>query len=186
MARITDLQHKKWLKEPKYRKAYEALEEEFVLAEAVMDVRNHAGLTQQELAQITDLVKESMGYSKERGDTLNVANSPFTVPETEVVAETPFWKQPATYLQAKDIIKQLLIAGVAIFLVLGVLRPLLKDLAKARADSMRTMAAGGDGQLLGEMPMGMNGHEQNLESVKQLARQEPKLVASVVKNWVAE
>ena len=143
-------------------------------------------LTPQELAQITDLVKESMGYSKERGDTLNVANSPFTVPETEVVAETPFWKQPATYLQAKDIIKQLLIAGVAIFLVLGVLRPLLKDLAKARADSMRTMAAGGDGQLLGEMPMGMNGHEQNLESVKQLARQEPKLVASVVKNWVAE
>ncbi len=143
-------------------------------------------LSQQELAQITDLVKESMGYSKERGDTLNVANSPFTAPETEVVAETPFWKQPATYLQAKDIIKQLLIAGVAIFLVLGVLRPLLKDLARARADSMRTLAAGGDGQLLGETPMGMNGHEQNLESVKQLARQEPKLVASVVKNWVAE
>ena len=75
---------------------------------------------------------------------------------------------------------------MAIFLVLGVLRPLLKDLAKARADSTRTMAAGSDGQLLGEMPVGMNGHEQNLESVKQLARQEPKLVASVVKNWVAE
>ena len=50
MARITDL-HKKWLKEPKYRKAYEALEEEFVLAAAVIDVRNSAGLTQQELAR---------------------------------------------------------------------------------------------------------------------------------------
>lgn len=50
MARITDL-HKKWLKEPKYRKAYEALEEEFVLASAVIDVRNRAGLTQQELAR---------------------------------------------------------------------------------------------------------------------------------------
>jgi len=50
MARITDL-HKKWLKEPKYRKAYEALEEEFVLASAVIDVRNSAGLTQQELAR---------------------------------------------------------------------------------------------------------------------------------------
>src|SRR6202040_3395675 len=49
MARITEL-HKKWMKEPKYRKAYEALEEEFVLASAVIDVRNRAGLTQHELA----------------------------------------------------------------------------------------------------------------------------------------
>jgi predicted transcriptional regulator len=50
MARIADL-HKKWMKEPKYRKAYEALEEEFVSASAVIDVRNRAGLTQGELAR---------------------------------------------------------------------------------------------------------------------------------------
>ena len=50
MARITDL-HKKWMKEPKYRKAFEALEEEFVLASAIIDVRNRAGLTQHELAR---------------------------------------------------------------------------------------------------------------------------------------
>jgi transcriptional regulator with XRE-family HTH domain len=50
MARITDL-HKRWMKEPKYRKAYEVLEEEFVLASAVIDVRNRAGLTQEELAR---------------------------------------------------------------------------------------------------------------------------------------
>jgi flagellar M-ring protein FliF len=136
-----------------------------------------------ELAQITDLVKESMGYNKERGDTLNVANSRFTVPDTEVVPETPFWKQPATYVQAKDILKQLLIAGVAIFLVLGVIRPLLKDLAKARSDSLRTVGAEGEAPLLAEVAP-VDGPEQHLESVKQLARQEPKLVASVVKNWV--
>ncbi|HTA72607.1 MAG TPA: helix-turn-helix transcriptional regulator [Bryobacteraceae bacterium] len=50
MARITEL-HKKWMKEPKYRKAYQALEKEFVLASAVIDVRNRAGLTQAELAR---------------------------------------------------------------------------------------------------------------------------------------
>ena len=50
MARVSDL-HKKWMKEPKYRKAYEALEEEFVLASAVIDARTRAGLTQQELAR---------------------------------------------------------------------------------------------------------------------------------------
>jgi len=50
MARISDL-HKKWMKDPRYRKAYDALEEEFVLASAVIDARNRAGLTQQELAR---------------------------------------------------------------------------------------------------------------------------------------
>ena len=50
MARISDM-HKKWMKEPKYRKAYQALEEEFVLASAVIDARNRDGLTQQELAR---------------------------------------------------------------------------------------------------------------------------------------
>jgi len=50
MARIADL-HKKWLKDPKYRKAYDALGEEFALASAVIDARNRAGLTQQELAR---------------------------------------------------------------------------------------------------------------------------------------
>ena len=50
MARVADL-HKNWMKEPKYRKAYEALEEEFVLASAVIDARNRAGLTQKALAR---------------------------------------------------------------------------------------------------------------------------------------
>jgi len=50
MSRISEL-HKKWMKEPKYRKAYAALEEEFALASAVMGVRNRAGLTQEGLAR---------------------------------------------------------------------------------------------------------------------------------------
>ena len=50
MARVSEM-HKKWLKEPKYKKAYDALEDEFVLAGAVMDARNRACLTQEELAR---------------------------------------------------------------------------------------------------------------------------------------
>jgi hypothetical protein len=36
MARISDM-HKRWMKEPKYRKAYDSLEEEFVLTSTVID-----------------------------------------------------------------------------------------------------------------------------------------------------
>jgi len=50
MARIADM-HKSWMKRPKYKKVYEALREEFTLASAVIDARNRAGLTQQELAK---------------------------------------------------------------------------------------------------------------------------------------
>ena len=50
MARITEL-HRKWMKEPKYRKAYDSLEDEFAVAKAVIAARNRAGLTQTELAR---------------------------------------------------------------------------------------------------------------------------------------
>lgn len=50
MGRISEM-HKKWMTEPKYRKAFEALEEEFVLASAVIDARTRAGLTQLQLAK---------------------------------------------------------------------------------------------------------------------------------------
>jgi ribosome-binding protein aMBF1 (putative translation factor) len=50
MARITEL-HQLWMKEPKYRKAYDALEDEFAVAKAVIAARIRAGLTQTELAR---------------------------------------------------------------------------------------------------------------------------------------
>lgn len=50
MARISEM-HKRWMKQPKYRKAYEALEDEFAIAKAVIAARNRAGLTQADLAR---------------------------------------------------------------------------------------------------------------------------------------
>jgi ribosome-binding protein aMBF1 (putative translation factor) len=50
MARVSEM-HRRWMEEPEYRKAYEALEGEFALAEAVIDARNRVGLTQAELAR---------------------------------------------------------------------------------------------------------------------------------------
>ncbi|MFM2126330.1 MAG: hypothetical protein RL328_2781 [Acidobacteriota bacterium] len=43
--------HKKWMKNPEYRREYEALEEEFALIEALMLARAHSGLTQAEVAE---------------------------------------------------------------------------------------------------------------------------------------
>ena len=43
--------HQKWLKEPAYREAYDNLAEEFALAATMIEARNRAGLTQDELAK---------------------------------------------------------------------------------------------------------------------------------------
>ena len=40
-----------WRKDPEYDKAYDALEEEFALASAIIEARARAGLTQQQLAE---------------------------------------------------------------------------------------------------------------------------------------
>ena len=47
---VDDL-HKKWMKEPGYRKEYEALEEEFALMAVMAKARQRAGLSQAELAK---------------------------------------------------------------------------------------------------------------------------------------
>jgi ribosome-binding protein aMBF1 (putative translation factor) len=48
--RASDL-HRKWMKDPAYRREFAALEEEFSLASAMIDARARAGLTQQQLAK---------------------------------------------------------------------------------------------------------------------------------------
>jgi transcriptional regulator with XRE-family HTH domain len=49
MTDVRDL-HKKWLKDPVYRAAYEELGPEFELARAMIEARARAGLTQEQLA----------------------------------------------------------------------------------------------------------------------------------------
>ena len=48
--RVDDL-HKKWLKDPSYKREYEALEKEFSLAAALIEARARAGLTQEQVAR---------------------------------------------------------------------------------------------------------------------------------------
>ena len=50
MSKLKDL-HGKWMRDPEYRGAYEALEPEYSLALAIVQARVSAGLTQEEVAR---------------------------------------------------------------------------------------------------------------------------------------
>jgi transcriptional regulator with XRE-family HTH domain len=74
MKKISSL-HKKWLKDPAYRKEYEALEEEFALASAMIAARSRAGLTQNQLAHLMKTTQSTIarlesGKSLPSGKTL--------------------------------------------------------------------------------------------------------------------
>ncbi len=141
-------------------------------------------LTDEEKAAVTDLVKEAMGYNKERGDTLNVVNSAFAPATTEAIDEPPLWKQPANIALAREIGRYLLIAAVIAWLYFSQLKPVL---ARLRAPAP-SPAPGFAEPLPGEPPAlsakASAGRLSDLDSARQVARDDPRMVANVVKNWV--
>ena len=65
MTLVRDL-HMEWMKDPEYRREYEALEEEFSLMRALIEARIGAGLTQEQLA----IARLESGRSLPSGRTL--------------------------------------------------------------------------------------------------------------------
>ena len=147
--------------------------------------------TEAEKAQITALVKETVGFDAKRGDSFNLLNSAFNTTAQEVLPEIPLWKQPDTIAMVKDIFKFLLIAGGIGFLLFGVIKPAFKTITtqsaaqeEAWASQQVTHHPGGASAMYAAQQGGS--YEDNLQLAKQLAKEEPKIVASVVKQWVSK
>jgi flagellar M-ring protein FliF len=137
-----------------------------------------------EKQQITELVKGVMGYDEKRGDTVSVINGAFNTPTVEKVAEVPVWKDPSTIGMAKDAGRYLLIAAFVLFLVFKVLKPMVRNLARVPVlPGAQLEALAGPGGALALAPP-VDRYEASLTSARQIAKQDPKMVAHVVKNWV--
>jgi flagellar M-ring protein FliF len=136
-----------------------------------------------EMTKIAALAKEAMGYSKERGDTLEVVNAAFAGAEVEAIPEVPVWRDPRNLQLAGDLGKPIAAALVIVALLFAVVRPALRALATAvpapePADAARIEV----------LPPGKpmpGGYDAHLANARQIARQDPKVVANVVRNWVS-
>jgi flagellar M-ring protein FliF len=158
---------------------------------------NYQPLSKDELAQVYNLAREAMGFNQNRGDTLNVVNAPFNLADAEAVESLPFWKDPAMQALAKELVKYLIVAGLVMYLILGVIKPMVTELKNAGAptlsaegprfeggESLETMAnEQGEIVTIGGRKKA-HSYEEDLQLVKDMARQEPKIVANVVKDWV--
>lgn len=162
----------------------------------------------QELERLTQLVKDAVGFNAARGDSVSVINSSFVkvaaLPEPE---EPAIWQQPWVITVLKQVAGGLFV----LILVLGVLRPVLRNLSSgvktvpalndASADEGNagqrsgmadellhtepsvTLSASGDAAML---PNPAGSFEQQLDSIKTLIADDPDRVAQVIKKWVAD
>jgi len=148
-----------------------------------------ASRKEDDMARMTELVKEAIGFDPRRGDSVNVVNASFVVPpEPEPLPEPSVFE--SGYLWSVG--KQLLAIATIAFLLFGVLRPVLRELAaKGHAPPMLP-----DGERIVEdhvIPSGQHratsprasAYETNLEAARAMAAEDPKRVAQVVSNWVS-
>ena len=141
-------------------------------------------LSEDEMTQINAIVKETIGFTQARGDSLNVMNRQFTVPEQPEAVNTPVWKDPGSIDIALTIGRYVLFAAVALYLIFAVLRPMFRSLTALPAPPVLPPQALPDA---GAAPgLGARSYENNLQAARLVAQQEPRLVANVVKNWMEQ
>ncbi|MFN3304268.1 MAG: flagellar basal-body MS-ring/collar protein FliF [Roseateles sp.] len=147
-------------------------------------------LPAEEITRLTDLVKEAMGFSAERGDSVKVISAPFVVDKTEP-ADVPLWKQPWLLDLARSAIVPLAFVAVALIAVFGMIRPAIKAAAPPKPEEPaetvsevvddQEMLPAVDGMPRLEAPL----HNEKLERARQLARDNPLAVANIVRDWMA-
>ncbi|GAB3450367.1 flagellar basal-body MS-ring/collar protein FliF [Massilia solisilvae] len=147
------------------------------------------------VAQINELVKQAMGYNAARGDTLNVTNAPFE--GVDKLPEAPpalaWYRDPETVSLASTIGKYVMSMIIVGFLYMRFGRPLLRrydQIAEPPPEPDPNLAAQEQRALLeaemeeAEAHQQAKGYRSNLQMAKDLARDDPRVVANVVKTWV--
>ncbi len=162
--------------------------------------------SENELERLAILVRDAVGFSAVRGDSVNIVNTPFLDdPSADAaIEELAIWQQEWFLALIKPIVGLLII----LIMVLGLLRPILKTLAKTGSESrddeeaqqLAALEAAGLGSfdelsdeavtLTGGSALALPGpeesYEQMLNTVKGLIAEDPGRVSQVIKKWINE
>ncbi|AFE58741.1 MULTISPECIES: flagellar basal-body MS-ring/collar protein FliF [Rahnella] len=155
-------------------------------------------LTDDQLKKIDDLVREAMGFSQERGDTLNVVNTPFNEAADDS-GELPFWKQQAFFDQLLNAGRWLLVLIVAWLLWRKMVRPMLRKQQAEKDAAAAAALAATMPQPEGSKPVKLSNDELEkrkrsqqrvsvevqTQRVQELADKDPRIVALVIRQWMS-
>ncbi|TPG07383.1 flagellar M-ring protein FliF [Rhodanobacter glycinis] len=155
---------------------------------------NSVPFSAQELQRLTELTKNAVGFDANRGDSVSVVNQAFHHgPVPDALPETPLWERPG----AMDLFKQGLGVLIALLVAFGLLRPLLKGLARGETASralpapMPKISVRVDDEPAANEPARLAAapvlaYEQRIGQARRMVGENSKQVAQVVKNWVSE
>ena len=141
-----------------------------------------------ELKQINELVKEALGYNKERGDTVSVANAPFSTTD-QADSEIPLWKDPDVLYILKNLFKYGAIAAIVAYLFFKVILPLGKVMLEPPRGHPDSQIGGNINMLSDEgeeealPPSAAEALAKKLEEARDIAQQDPKVIANIIKDW---
>ena len=149
-------------------------------------------LSPEEIEKLTALVKESIGFKQDRGDSVKVINAPFRVEPVDTT-NLPWWKQP----ELIDILRASAVpAGMALVAMLvffGMIRPSLKAVLapSARAPGSKIDTVVADQQTLSgpldsaALALEAPKTNQKLEQARKFTKENPAAAASIVRGWVS-
>jgi len=152
-------------------------------------VTTYRPLTDAEKQQINDLARQAMGFNESRGDALAVVNSAFAQAAVEELPEVAIWQQPATIEYAKDALR-FIIGIIAMFMVYKkMLKPMFNKLTEPLALPSPVAASIGNVESdngAGQAdPQLVSNYNQRIDTAKQIATENPRMVASVVSGWTS-
>ena len=142
-------------------------------------------LSVEEIDKLTALVRESIGFNKERGDSVKVINAPFKVEPINTV-DIPLWKNPDVIDTVRGLAVPAGLALVALLVFFGLVRPALKAALApppAPAPGATLTAVVDDEQVLPALPAPKSA--LHLAQAKTLAKENPAAVAGIVRGWVS-
>ncbi len=146
-------------------------------------------LTSDEIDKLTALVKESIGFKQERGDSVKVINAPFKIDTTGTApTEAPWWRAPDTLDLVRAAAFPAALAIVALLVFFGLVKPGMRAALGPKAPTQpgaRLDAIADDSHSLPALPAPAAVRTgEHIESARQMARANPAAVAGILRNWV--
>jgi len=163
-------------------------------------------LAPEEIARLESVIRDAVGFSTSRGDSLNVINAPFQT--TQAVPPAPkleFWEEEWVIDMAKQAAGILLILIFIVVVLRPVIRELtfkapepeeieeepsltLEEISEAEREAVRAEAesmGGLSSKEWDELGLSYEEYENMLRTLKEMAADDPRIVAQVVRTWVA-
>src|SRR5438093_37445 len=143
-------------------------------------------LSAPEIEQLTALVQQAIGFTKERGDSVRVINAPFRVEAAPKPEDVPLWQRPALQDLLRSFAMPFALALIGLAVVFGMIRPALKAaLPPAPTRGTQLDAVVDDALPLPAPALEAPRSNVRLDQARVLAKDNPAAVANIVRGWVS-